>query len=243
MLKWTLVVTAIVFAQHSLASNEHDAYFKAMSAQENFTIEMDAASDVSDIINKRYADKCENFAGDGEVKKWGLIVEKELDKDRQRALYDGPKDVKVLCPPYTKLSDEDKKGLWILIVSAMTHYESSCIFTEKAKGPNGIAAGLLQLHRGKEARYSNGCRNGDSATPERSLICGISMINDQIERGEPLFSPRSYWEVLRPKGRSQKTKRIMSVIGQYPACRVKTEAKIKKRNSAAPTQIGTNLTK
>jgi hypothetical protein len=100
----------------------------------------------------------------------------------------------------------------------MTHYESTCIVSESARGPHGTAAGLLQLHRGKEANYSSGCRNGDSGTAERSIICGMSMLNDQIERGEPLFSRRSYWDVLRPQGASRKSLRIQAVIGQYPAC-------------------------
>jgi hypothetical protein len=217
MRKWTLFVIAMMLAQQSSAASD-SAYLKAMRAQQNFTMEMDAAADISDIINKKYADKCENFAGNGEVRKWGRIVEKELARERQRALYEAPGDLKQICPAYTRLNDEDKKGLWILIVSAMTHYESSCIITEDAKGPNGTAAGLLQLHRGQEARYSKGCRNGDSGFADRSLICGISMLNDQIERGEPLFSKRSYWEVLRPRGRSKRARNIMAVISQYPAC-------------------------
>jgi hypothetical protein len=174
-----------------------------------------------------------------------IVTIEGLSPDGNHPVQKAWKDLDVpQCGP--RLSDEDKKGLWILIISAMTHYESSCIYTGKAKGPNGIAAGLLQLHRGKEARYSRGCRNGDSGSAERSLICGISMINDQIEEGRPLFSPNSYWEVLRPTGRSKKAKKIMAVIGQYPACQIKAEIKPQIQTEIKPEsnkKIGVSLTK
>lgn len=229
MLRWTIMVSALVFAQQSMGAwgasplqrelMQNQAQAASLAENASLELDMNAATDVSQIINKKYGDKCDNFAGDGEVNKWGLIIERELDKDRHQALYNAPSDVRRLCPKYTEMNDEDKKGLWILIISAMTHYESTCIVSESAKGPNGTAAGLLQLHRGKEANYSSGCRNGDASTAERSLICGISMLNDQVERGEVLFSRRSYWDVLRPQGQSRKASRIQAVIGQYPACR------------------------
>jgi len=208
MLRWTLLVMALVFAQQSMAASEND-----------YSLNMSAATDISQIIDAKYGDKCENFAGDGEVQKWGQIIEKEFDKNRHQALYNGPSDIIRYCNKYYNLNDEDRKGLWILIISAMTHYESTCIVAEKAKGPNGTAGGLLQLHRGKEANYSNDCRNGDADTAGRSIICGMSMLNDQVERGEPLFSRKSYWDVLRPQGESKKAVRIQAVIGQYPACK------------------------
>ncbi|MBS1971354.1 MAG: hypothetical protein JSU04_13685 [Bdellovibrionales bacterium] len=241
MLRWTLLVSAMVFTQQSMASwgaspldrelvtSSYRQQFDGIQNQvqvnelrksaDGIEVDMNAATDVSQIIDKKYGDKCENFAGDGELNKWGQAIEKEFDKDRHQALYGGPSDVRRLCPKYDELNDEDKKGLWVLIISAMTHYESTCIVSESARGPHGTAAGLLQLHRGKEANYSSGCRNGDSNTAERSIICGMSMLNDQIERGEPLFSRKSYWDVLRPQGASQKSVRIQAVIGQYPACK------------------------
>lgn len=242
MLRWTLLVTAMVLSQQSFAymdaapapgQRDYPQYTREelqrqaqiqdedldFDIPQGYTKDMNAASDISEIIDKKYSDKCENFAGNGEVKSWGKIIERELDKDRYAALFKGPSDVRRLCPQYDAMNDEDKSGLWILVISAMTHFESSCVITNKAQGPNGTAAGLLQLHRGKESNYSSGCRNGDSNTAERSILCGMSMLNDQVERQGIVFSTTSYWDVLRPQGRSQKAIRIQNVIGQYPACK------------------------
>lgn len=214
----------------------------AMDALKRFTIEMNAITDgaldieiISDKMN--YSDKCENFVGDGEVNKWGEVVQKELSKDKYGALLkQGPKDIGLYCPNFSGMNMDERKSLNILILTAMAHYESSCNFREKAPGPNGTAAGLLQLHRGKEGQYSSGCRNGDSASAERTLICGLSMLNDQVvARGERLFSSASYWEVLRPRGRSQKAKKIMAAINKFSACYKKSATVIgsKKNNAAA----------
>lgn len=231
MLRWTLLVSAMIFTQQSMASwgtslgreislaSTHQEMVASMEQYSDSEMDMSAATDISQIIDKKYGSKCENFAGDGEVKKWGEIIEKEFDKDRHSALYDGPPDVRRFCPKYSQMNDEDKKGLWILIISAMTHYESTCITNESNRGPNGTAWGLLQLHRGKEASYSSGCRNGDAETAERTITCGMSMLNDQVLRSGIVFSRKSYWDVLRPQGESRKSTRIQSVIGQYPACK------------------------
>lgn len=208
--KTILVIATMVFTQQTMAFQ---------TDYNDFTLEMGAADDVSQIIDAKYGSKCENFAANGEVKKWGRTIEKELDKDRHQSLYAGPSDIRSRCPMYDQMNDEDKKGLWILIISAMTHYESTCGVSETAKGPNGTAAGLLQLHRGKEANYSKGCRNGDADTADRSIVCGMSMLNDQVERNGLVFSRKSYWDVLRPQGESRKATRIQAVIGKYPACK------------------------
>lgn len=232
MLRWTLLVSAMIFAQQSMANwgaspltrettyaSNQQQVLQTDNTAADYEVDMSAATDISQIIDKKYGSKCENFAGDGEVKNWGLIVEKEFDKDRHNALYNGPSDVRRFCPKYSQMNDEDKKGLWILIISAMTHYESTCIVNEHNKGPNGTAWGLLQLHRGKEANYSSGCRNGDAETAERSITCGMAMLNDQVERKGIVFSRTSYWDVLRPQGESQKHVRIQAAIGLYPACK------------------------
>lgn len=234
MLRWTLLVSAMILTQQSMASwgasplGREISYASAQQQEvqgngdvqySDFEMDMSAATDISQIIDKKYGSKCENFAVNGEVKKWGLIIEKEYDKDRHEALFAGPSDVRRACPKYNVMNDEDKKGLWILIISAMTHYESTCFSTKTNQGPNGTAAGLLQLHRGSEANYSSGCRNGDADNAERSIICGMSMLNLQIENRGILFSSKSYWDVLRPRGESRAAARIQSVIGQYPACK------------------------
>jgi hypothetical protein len=52
------------------------------------------------------------------------------------------------------------------------------------------------------------------------------MIHDQIARGEKLFSSNSYWEVLRPNGRSRKAKKIMAATTKFKSCSLNTDTKI-----------------
>ncbi|WP_413288115.1 hypothetical protein [Bdellovibrio sp. HCB337] len=212
----------------------------AMDAFRQFADNMNEITDgvldveiISDNMN--YSNKCDNFVGNGEVNAWGDVVNSELGKPKYQTLINqGPRDIKEHCPNYDRMSIADRKGLVVLTMTAMAHYESSCNFRETATGPNGTAAGLLQLHKGKEGRYSSGCRNGDSASAQRTLVCGLSMLNDQIVgRGERLFSSASYWEVLRPRGRSKKAKKIMAAITKYPACTVRA-SNVAGRNAAAP---------
>jgi len=241
MVKWIFLLSATLFAQArpigmtrsfsvlTVASNclecANASSQNPMEALKRFAEQMETITggvlDIEAISDKMdYAPKCDNFVGNGEVNKWGAVVRKELDKNKYNLLLDkGPKDITQYCPNYPQMSEEDRKALFILTLTAMAHYESSCNFREKGVGPNGTTSGLLQLHKGHEARYSEGCRNGDAETAERSLICGLSMLNDQIvSRGERLFSSGSYWEVLRPRGRSQKAKKIIAAIKKFPVC-------------------------
>lgn len=249
MLKWALIWTAILYVQPILAVDSTQNTVAAseclqcangntgktaMDALIRFSQEMnsitDGALDIEVISdNMGYSERCEKFVGDGEVNHWGEIVNKELSKGKYSTLlFEGPKDIELYCPNFQRLKIKNRKAVFMLIITAMTHHESSCDFRAKTTGTNGTASGLLQLHKGREGRYSSGCRNGDASSAERSLICGLSMLNDQtIGRGERLFSSASYWEVLRPRGRSKKAKKIMTAIAKFPACAVA------KRNAAA----------
>jgi len=206
------------FAQQSKAMTALDMLMQMSADMRMNPRDVSGIEKVSDTMN--YANKCDEFASDGNVQVWGTVVEQELDRQKYTMVDTGSSDIALYCPNYKSMDENERKSVWMLVLVSMAHYESSCNNKEKAKGPNGTAAGLLQLHRGHEANYSNGCRNSDSNTPERSLICGLSMINDQIQRGEPLFSEHSYWEVLRPRGRSQKARKIESAIRQFPPCQV-----------------------
>ncbi len=248
MPKWTLFLAAFIFIQEATAGSlngkgketESSAYciecMKAnntsMDSLKKFTQEMrnmtNGALDIEIASDKmNYNNKCNNFAADGAINKWGAVINKEISRPKYSSLLtEGPKDIIKYCPNFDSMSIQERKALNILILTAMAHYESSCNFREKATGPNGTAAGLLQLHKGREQNYSSGCRKGDSKSPERSLICGLSMINDQINRGENLFSSNSYWEVLRPAGRSRKAKKIMATIAQFPSCSLNTDLRV-----------------
>lgn len=207
-----------VECQKSSGNNSAEAAFRRFS--QNMNAITDGVLDIEIISDKmNYNDKCDQFATDGEMNKWGAVIVNELKNSKYSdMLTRGPRDIHMYCPKFNDMDVQERKALNVLIMAAMVHYESSCNFREKAPGPNGTAAGLLQLHKGKEQKYSSGCRKNDSLNAERSLICGLSMLNDQISRGENLFSSASYWEVLRPRGRSQKAKKIMAAIRKFGPC-------------------------
>jgi len=180
-----------------------------------------SASDVSKISDKMdYAKKCDMFVSKDEVKQWGLFVEKLIAQPKYTALYSGPKNIRNLCPKYDSMDGDDKKAMWILFVSAWAHYESSCNPNAKAQGPNGTVAGLLQLDRGREDSYlAEDCKRNDSKSPERSIACGLAMLEHKVaDKGEDVFSPTSYWDVLRPQANSGKAQKIMAAICQFPSC-------------------------
>lgn len=260
MLRWKLLLSAtLVFNQAFAESITSAASTEARSAcvecipgkntsndaLMRFAMEMNKITDgaihievISDKMN--YAEKCEKFADDGELNKWGAVINKELNNPKyETMLHDGARDITKYCPRYPDMAVPDKKALNVLIITAMAHYESSCNYRVKAPGPNGTAAGLLQLHKGREHRYSSGCQKNDSLNAERSLICGLSMLHDQLARGENLFSPRSYWEVLRPRGSSKRAHLIQSAIRKFPSCNQGMETKIGSTKPHKKNQVAT----
>ncbi|MBS1970681.1 MAG: hypothetical protein JSU04_10255 [Bdellovibrionales bacterium] len=243
MKKWSAFVISLILVSQSWAELQGNGYRvesnlgsecidcqngdspmdALMRFTQNMSVITDGVLDIEIISDKfNYAEKCDNFAAkeNGELNKWGTVITREIEKERCAPLLNqGPRDIKNYCPNFKNMDPLDKKALYVLIMAAMTHYESSCNFREKAPGPNGTAAGLLQLHKGKEQKYSSGCRQNDSLNAERSLACGVAMVCDQTAgRGENLFSSASYWEVLRPRGRSQKAKKIMAAIRKFGPC-------------------------
>lgn len=173
-------------------------------------------SAVSDKMN--WGDACDQFTSDDEFGKWGNMIMKELKSNATPSLMEGSDDLKKLCPGYKSLNLENRQNVWVLIINAMAFYESSCNKNVTAKGPNGKLIGLLQLHNGKEDVYAPNCKKGDGKTPAGTFRCGLSMLNSQLERGEDLFSRKSYWDVLRPQARSKKAAKIQRAIKSFPLC-------------------------
>ncbi|HWU42614.1 MAG TPA: hypothetical protein VN132_04215 [Bdellovibrio sp.] len=180
---------------------------------------------VGDFLNVgdelEWGDACENFASEDEFGKWAGMIMKELRKDGHEALIQGSDDLLKVCPNYSRLDIEGQRNVWVLIVNAMAFYESTCRDDAKGRGPNGKLIGLLQLHAGKEDLYvkSGLCQKGDGKTPQGTFRCGLAMMNEQLERGEGLFSRRSYWDVLRPQATEQKYKKIQKALRAYPLCK------------------------
>lgn len=170
-------------------------------------------------FNSKYY--CEEFSVvPPATRNWRQLVLTELTREKFPLLFD-PRpnsDLVKYCPNFPKLSDDQKKIIWLRVFDGMVFFESSCKTGAQAAGPNGTAFGLLQLHLGREQDYARDCKKNDSKSSQRSLACGIVMVHDQIDQNNKLFFDGSYWEVLRPRGRSQRAKQIASHLWYYPLC-------------------------
>lgn len=172
------------------------------------------------IDARNWPNSCESFSSEKGYGFWGKFVAQELSNyNRYRDLIEGTDDLVDLCPRYPYMRREDRYNVWVMILLNMAYYESSCEIKNTAKGPNGQAAGLLQLHGGQEYKYSKGCQQGDATSAGGSIRCSLNMLNDQSRRDGKLFSSKSYWEVLRPKGRSNKAYLIQASIVGFQPCR------------------------
>ena len=176
-------------------------------------------NDVTDVTDKFASERCLPFSDTEELGAWGEVVAGQISSGQVPNLASGPRDFKTFCPNYSKFNDTQKEELWVLVMTSMSHYESSCEKAVSARGPNGRAAGLLQLAAGKEEKYSAGCRRGDATNPKRALICGMAMLDDQVGRDGILFSDKSYWAVLRPHNEVQKALRIAAAVNSFAGCR------------------------
>lgn len=130
------------------------------------------------------------------------------------------------CPKYSKMTLKEKSIVWVFILTAMAHFESSCSRTANAKGPNGTVYGYYQLHRGKEDAYDGGkgfCHKGDAAKPIAASKCTLGMLEKQFEvRDGELFAAKSYWDVLRPAGHAKKAGVIKKALMRSSLCNPQT---------------------
>lgn len=203
-----------------------DAYAEPTAAEALFK----AAAEITRLQEKmNHADLCEKFAGEDGLGRYGQYISEEVIKKngenyKYNHLMQGPPDLVRACPAFTEMSEDQKAGLYVLIVNAMANYESSCNIKETARGPNGKLIGLLQLHYQKEHRYSRGCQQGDAAKASTTFSCGFSMLDDQVRRDGVLFSSKSYWDVLRLNSKTFKAKKIVSTISKYEPCQQTLQA-------------------
>ncbi|QDK36535.1 hypothetical protein [Bdellovibrio sp. NC01] len=177
-----------------------------------------AVSDVQERMN--WAETCGKFSNGSSYGPWGQEVIKQLQSRQYSELERGSRDLKELCPGYEQMSPEGKQGMWVTIIAAMSNHESSCRKSPPLHGgPNGTLVGLLQLHKGREGEYSGGCRNGDGSTAEGSIKCSMAMLNDQLGRGEDLFTRSPYWEVLKVTSRKKIYLEIQEAVQAYSLCK------------------------
>jgi hypothetical protein len=127
------------------------------------------------------------------------------------------------CKPYSNMRLEEKGLVWVVIMTMIAHFESSCEIKAEREGPNGTASGYYQLHLNNEAMYDGKglelCEKGASRKSEKSNSCALGIMQYQFEKqNDNLFSPKSYWDVLRPAGESKKTKLIRKAIQNMNLC-------------------------
>lgn len=125
------------------------------------------------------------------------------------------------CPKYTQMKDDQKMMVWVMMMTMVAHFESSCNNKAKAKGPNGTAKGYYQLHYGKEQKYDDlgMCVRNASDSGKAATKCALSMLERQLERDKgQVFSPKSYWDVLRPAGASRKADDIQRTLKKSSLC-------------------------
>jgi hypothetical protein len=161
---------------------------------------------------------CVNFIGaDGSFGPWGSYLMGRINPKEHPQLFSGTQsDLGKVCPNFSRMNEREKKNFWVWVIAAMANYESSCRERIQARGVNGIAAGLLQMHKGKEHVY--GCRRGiDSLKARDNLECGLTILNNDLRRTGMLFPRnRNYWEVLRPHTRPGQ--RTLKLVREYRPC-------------------------
>ena len=170
------------------------------------------------------ADACVAFMNKNQmVGNIGAAVYSELAQNTKLYpnLIDGG-SVNKYCRKYPEMSTKKKALVWVFIMTTMAHFESSCSEKAKAQGPNGIAYGYFQLHKGKENFYApetKACVKNASTNPILSSKCTIGMLEKQMDRSNgELFSNKSYWEVLRPRGPADKARIIAKALSRSSLC-------------------------
>ncbi len=172
----------------------------------------DAAAQIAAVMKDlEFSDRCDQFATESGFGSWGRVIIEELVRGEGDSLLRGTDDLRRACPNYDYLGVREKSYVWVKIIASMTFLESSCNpragLESVVNGPNGRAAGLLQLHKNKEHTYGANCSKGASLSPTATLKCAISMLDRQVEKTQALFSRATYWGVLRPQGDVVSTKR------------------------------------
>lgn len=178
----------------------------------------ESVAHVNDLMN--FAGKCESFATVQDMGKWGELILTEMKRNRYSELYRGASDLSDVCPNFNSMNDEGREVVWVMVVNAMAHLESSCTLGIPARGPNGALIGLLQLHNGSEHKYAKYCKKGDGKTAEGTFRCGLSMLEGQLSRDNALFSRKSYWDVLRPQAKSRKYLKIQKALKNLSICKM-----------------------
>jgi hypothetical protein len=163
-------------------------------------------------------DGCSNFIkSSGAFGSWGKFVMNELNPGQHSNLFrENVADMPKICPRFRDMSETGKKNFWVWLLAAMANEESGCEERITARGVNGTAAGLLQLHLHHESEY--GCAPGtNSLRAQDNLKCGLVILNNDVDRTNRVFpSENNYWEVLRLD--TEAGQRTYRLVEKYAPC-------------------------
>lgn len=161
--------------------------------------------------HKYWGAGCTNFIDEqGNINSWGNTVIEAINRYPEY-LNSGTQDMQVYCPSFAKFSKAEKENFWVWFIASMAMRESGCKPEARAKGPNGIAAGLLQLHLHKEYAYHKDCKSTNALEPHQNLSCGSAMLDTQFIRYNKMFLAHgSYWEVLQTDKSGNGVRRLLS---------------------------------
>ncbi len=176
------------------------------------------------VAQTAISDSCTVFMDQDNFKgKLGLAIQTEITKNPMLypfLLHGGT--LNRYCGKFSKMTAVQKSNVWVLILTVVAHFESSCSDKAHAKGPNGTAYGYYQLHKGKEADYAGRtgvCAKNASLDAKLSTKCALGMLEYQMQKtGGDLFHKGSYWDVLRPRGQSKKAHQISKAITRFSMC-------------------------
>ena len=173
----------------------------------------------------RVAGRCSSFMNANEIMgPNGRLIQKELTEnisDYVHIMDESALDD--ICPNFRRLNPQGRSFLWAVILTAMAHFESSCNQEiNPVQGPNGTLRGLFQLHSGHEQSYDgsdNECIKNASFSAEHSIKCALGILDYQFQNQGKLFSNNSYWEVLRPNGKSRRADDIERALKNSSMCK------------------------
>lgn len=124
-----------------------------------------------------------------------------------------PSDIEKYCANYSSLQVEDKKAVWLMLISAMAYYESrfnpKAAYQESFKNSKAdlvVSRGLLQLS--SESARAYGCKiekESDLEDPKTNLSCTVRILNKHVPSDgvvskkveDKWHGGARYWSVLR----------------------------------------------
>jgi hypothetical protein len=172
-----------------------------------------------------YSDRCEKqFASKAGIGPLGRVVKETLSHNAAKDLITHNISFGGACPGYREMTTEQRKNLWVFVMMSMSHYESSCQDQASNQGPNGTAAGLLQLHDESENLYASwdpdlNCDVGAARNSRQTLKCGLTMLGNQLYKGSRFFDEGSHWQVLRQVQKpGSQAHQIRYALAQIPDC-------------------------